>query len=207
MKKLWLVFFYIIIISNVFSEKFHNTIQYSTLETPIIGKPKILEFFSFYCSHCYQFDQVYHMSDHLKKSLPINTQIVRYHLEFLGPFGKQLTHAWAVAMALGIENKISKLLFEAIQKTHTLNTEDDIKNILIKSGIKKENYDIIWNSLIVKTLLFKQEKAIKDFPVHWVPAIFINGKYIIHNNSLDTTSITCYIKQFINLVKFLSNKK
>lgn len=29
--------------------------------------------------------------------------MTRYHVEFLGPLGKQLTQAWAVAMALGLK--------------------------------------------------------------------------------------------------------
>ena len=66
------------------------------------GEPQVLEFFSFYCPHCYQFEQVYHVSENVKKALPAGTKMTKYHVEFLGPLGKQLTQAWAVAMALGV---------------------------------------------------------------------------------------------------------
>lgn len=37
----------------------------------------------------------------MKKKLPEGTKMTKYHVEFLGPLGKDLTQAWAVAMALG----------------------------------------------------------------------------------------------------------
>jgi hypothetical protein len=32
--------------------------------------------------------------------------MTKYHVEFLGPLGKELTQAWAVAIALGVEDKM-----------------------------------------------------------------------------------------------------
>ncbi len=43
--------------------------------------------------------------------------MTKYHVEFLGPLGKELTQAWAVAIALGVEDKITAPMFEAVQKT------------------------------------------------------------------------------------------
>ncbi len=42
--------------------------------------------------------------------------MTKYHVEFLGPLGKDLTQAWAVAIALGVEDKITAPMFEAVQK-------------------------------------------------------------------------------------------
>ncbi|WP_343144310.1 DsbA family protein, partial [Pseudomonas aeruginosa] len=44
--------------------------QYTTLEKPVAGAPQVLEFFSFFCPHCYQFEEVLHISDNVKKKLP-----------------------------------------------------------------------------------------------------------------------------------------
>lgn len=43
--------------------------------------------------------------------------MTKYHVEFPGPLGKDLTQAWAVAIALGVEDKITAPMFEAVQKT------------------------------------------------------------------------------------------
>ncbi len=96
------------------------------------GEPQVLEFFSFYRPHCYQFEQVYHVSENVK-SVACRHQMTKYHVEFPGPLGKQLTQAWAVAMALGVEDKVSPLMFEAVQKTQTVQTPDDIRNVFVKA--------------------------------------------------------------------------
>lgn len=48
--------------------QFQDGKQYITLEKPVAGEPQVLEFFSFYCPHCYQFEEVLHVSDNVKKS-------------------------------------------------------------------------------------------------------------------------------------------
>lgn len=46
--------------------QFSDGTQYVTLDKPVTGEPQVLEFFSFYCPHCYQFEQVYHVSENVK---------------------------------------------------------------------------------------------------------------------------------------------
>lgn len=56
--------------------------QYITLDKPVAGEPQVLEFFSFYCPHCYQFEEVLHVSDNVKKKLPEGVKMTKYHVEF-----------------------------------------------------------------------------------------------------------------------------
>lgn len=62
--------------------------QYITLDKPVAGEPQVLEFFSFYCPHCYQFEEVLHVSDNVKKKLPEGVKMTKYHVEFPGPVGQ-----------------------------------------------------------------------------------------------------------------------
>ena len=102
MKKIWLALAGMILAFSASAAQFTDGKQYITLDKPVAGEPQVLEFFSFYCPHCYQFEQVLHVSDNVKKKLPEGTKMTKYHVEFLGPLGKDLTQAWAVAMALGV---------------------------------------------------------------------------------------------------------
>lgn len=198
-----LIFSYInISYSSLIQEK-----QYIKLNKPIHNAPKLLEFFSFYCPHCYQFEQIYHITNNIERNLPRNINFSKYHVNFLGDLGQQLTHAWAVAIALGIEKKISPMLFTAIQKKQSIHTVEDIRAIFIQSGISKEEYDITWNSILVKSLIIDQEQAAKNFHLSEVPSIFVNGKYMIKNDKLDISSINIYIQQFSELLNLLINKK
>ena len=207
MKKIWLALAGMVLAFSASAAQFQDGKQYITLEKPVAGEPQVLEFFSFYCPHCYQFEQVYHVSENVKKALPAGTKMTKYHVEFLGPLGKQLTQAWAVAMALGVEDKVSPLMFEAVQKTQTVQTPDDIRNVFVKAGVTAADYDAAWNSFVVKSLVVQQEKAAEDLQLRGVPAVFVNGKYMVKNDGLDTSSMDAYVKQFADVVKFLSQQK
>ncbi|RTF63632.1 thiol:disulfide interchange protein DsbA [Serratia marcescens] len=207
MKKIWLALVGMVMAFSASAAQFSDGAQYVTLDKPVPGEPQVLEFFSFYCPHCYQFEQVYHVSENVKKALPAGTKMTKYHVEFLGPLGKQLTQAWAVAMALGVEDKVSPLMFEAVQKTQTVQTPDDIRNVFVKAGVTAADYDAAWNSFVVKSLVVQQEKAAEDLQLRGVPAVFVNGKYMVKNDGLDTSSMDAYVKQFADVVKFLSQQK
>lgn len=133
--------------------------------------------------------------------------MTRYHVDFLGPLGKNLTQAWAVAMALGVEDKITPLMFDAVQKTQTVQKPEDIREVFVKAGVSAEEFDGALNSFVVKSLVAQQEKAAADLQLRGVPAMFVNGKYMIKNDGLDTSSMDGYVKQYADVVKFLITKK
>ncbi|HGM5492935.1 TPA: thiol:disulfide interchange protein DsbA [Serratia fonticola] len=207
MKKIWLALVGMVMAFSASAAQFSDGTQYVTLDKPVTGEPQVLEFFSFYCPHCYQFEETFHISDAIKKGLPEGTKMTKYHVEFLGPMGKQLTQAWAVAMALGVEDKITQPMFEAIQKTQTVQTPDDIRKVFVNAGVAGEEYDAALNSFVVKSLVAQQEKAAEDLQLRGVPAVFVNGKYMVKNDGLDTSNMDVYVKQFADVVKFLSEKK
>ncbi|CND25453.1 protein disulfide oxidoreductase DsbA [Yersinia pseudotuberculosis] len=207
MKNVWLALVGIVMAFSVTAAQFTDGKQYLTLDKPVTGEPQVLEFFSFYCPHCYQFEEVYQVPKAVKKALPKGTKMTRYHVEFLGPLGKQLTQAWAVAMALGIEEKITPLMFEGVQKTQTVQTPGDIRNVFIKAGISGEDYDAALNSFVVKSLVAQQQKAAEDLQLRGVPAMFVNGRYMIKNDGMDTSSMDNYVKQYADVVTFLLTQK
>ncbi|HAG01878.1 MAG TPA: protein disulfide oxidoreductase DsbA, partial [Leclercia adecarboxylata] len=127
--------------------------------------------------------------------------------EFLGPLGKDLTQAWAVAMALGVEDKITAPMFEAVQKTQAVQTTADIRKVFVDAGIKGEEYDAAWNSFVVKSLVAQQEKAAADLQLRGVPAMYVNGKYQLNMQGMDTSSMDIFVQQYADTVKYLVEKK
>ncbi|MFP1917067.1 thiol:disulfide interchange protein DsbA [Lonsdalea quercina] len=207
MKKVWLTLIGVIMAFSASAADFSEGKQFVTLDKPATQEPQVLEFFSFYCPHCYQFSQAYHIPDAIQKALPAGTKMVKYHVDFLGPLGKNLTEAWAVAIALGVEDKISPLMFDAVQKTQTVQKPEDIRNVFISAGVKGEDYDSALNSFVVKSLVVQQEKAAADLQLRGVPSLFVNGKYMVKNDGLDTSSMDAYVQQYADVVKFLISKK
>lgn len=207
MKKIWLALAGMILAFSASAAQFTDGKQYITLAKPVQGEPQVLEFFSFYCPHCYQFEHVLHVSDNVKKKLPEGVKMTKYHVEFLGPLGKPLTQAWAVAMALGVEDKITGPMFDGIQKTQTVNNEADIRKVFIDAGVKGEEYDAAWNSFVVKSLVAQQEKAAADLQLQGVPAMFVDGKYQLNPQGMDTSNMDAFVQEYANTVKFLVGKK
>ncbi|WP_171965157.1 thiol:disulfide interchange protein DsbA [Cronobacter sakazakii] len=207
MKKIWLALAGMVMAFSVSAAYYSDGKQYNTLEKPVAGAPQVMEFFSFYCPHCYQFEEVLHVSDSVKKKLPAGTKMTKYHVEFLGPLGKDLTQAWAVAMAMGIEDKITAPMFEAVQKTQTVQTPADIRKVFIDAGVKPEEYDAAWNSFVVKSLVAQQEKAAADVGLQGVPAMYVNGKYQLNPQGMDTSNMDVFVQQYADTVNYLLGKK
>lgn len=212
MKKIWLMLVGMMMAvsaSAATAATFTDGKQYVTLPKAVAGEPQVLEFFSFFCPHCYQFENVYHVGEAVKKNLPVDTKMVKYHVDFLGgDFGPVVTHAWAVAIALGVEDKVAKPIFEGIQKTQTVRDPASLKETFIKAaGISAADYDAAWNSFAVKALVAQQQKAAADVELRGVPAMFVNGKYMVNNGGLDTSSMENFVADYANVVKFLVNQK
>ncbi|MBA7844332.1 thiol:disulfide interchange protein DsbA [Klebsiella sp. RHBSTW-00484] len=208
MNKIWLALAGMILAFSASAAQITDGKQYITLDKPVAGGPQVLEFFSFYCPHCYQFEDVLHVSDNVKKKLPEGVKMTKYHVVFMGgEMGKSLTQAWAVAMALGVEDKITVPMFEAVQKTQSVQTVADIRKIFVDSGVKGEEYDAAWNSFVVKSLVAQQEKAAADFQLQGVPAMYVNGKYQINPQGMDTSNMDAFVAQYADTVKQLVEKK
>ncbi|ANE75405.1 thiol:disulfide interchange protein DsbA [Dickeya solani] len=207
MKKIWLALAGMVLAFSASAADFSDGKQYATLDKPVPQSPQVVEFFSFYCPHCYQFAQVYHIPDAIQKALPADAKLTKYHVDFLGELGKELTQAWAVAIALGVEDKVSPLMFDAVQKTQTVKKPEDIRQVFVAAGVKAEDYDSALNSFVVKSLVAQQEKAAADLQLRGVPAVFVNGKYMIKSDGLDTSSMDNYVKQYADVVKFLLSQK
>lgn len=196
----------LLFIKSAFALSFYEGKEYICIDKPDYSAPNVLEFFSFYCQHCYLFDEVYKMNSRITKLLPNHIKVTKYHVNYLGPLSKQLTKAWAVAMILGIEDKISPLIFYAVQQTKSIHNQYDIRELFLKAGVSAQEYDSAWNSLAVKSLQKKQENTATNLKLVGVPSFFINGKYIIKNEGLDMTSTEVYITDLSNVIKFLINK-
>lgn len=206
MNKFWLVLIGLVMSYGVSAASYTEGTEFIKIQKTVQNAPRVVEFFSFYCPHCYQFESVYHVSQTVAKNLPKDIKMERYHVDFLGPLGAELTKASTVAMVLKVEDKVSPLLFEGIQKSESINTPADIKAVFIKAGVKSEEYDAALNSFVVKSLVVKQQQAANDFQLRGVPAMFVNGKYMVRNNGITIENADHYAKAYSDVVNFLISK-
>lgn len=174
--------------------------QYTKLVSPVKDAPPVVEFFSFYCPACSSFYSPYQVSKNIQAQLPEGVKVEKYHASFMGTMGKQLTEAWSVAKALGVEDKVEGPLFEAVLKHRSVKSEDDIKSVFVQAGVGAAEFDAARNSFMVKTMTARQEKAAEEFELTGTPSFYVNGKYQIKNNGIKDTSTEGYGKEFAAVV-------
>ena len=83
----------------------------------------------------------------------------------------------------------------------------DIRKVFVDAGVKGEDYDAAWNSFVVKSLVAQQEKAAADVQLRGVPAMFVNGKYQLNPQGMDTSNMDVFVQQYADTVKYPSEKK
>ncbi len=177
--------------------------QYVKLKNKVPNAPAVVEFFSFYCPPCSQFASVYKVSEAVNERLPQNDKVVKYHVGAMGSMGEALTEAWSVAIALGVENKVEKPLFDAVQKEQSIKNKEDIRQVFIQAGIPAEEYDGALHSFMVKSITAKQQSAVEAFDVRGTPSFYVDGQYQVKNDGMQSKTIDGYRSEFADVVKFL----
>lgn len=170
------------------------------------AQKEVVEFFSFYCPHCFDFELSYKIPSKIKEALPEGAKLVQYHVNFLGRQSEDLTRAWALAMALGVEDKVKTPLFEGAQKD-AFKSMKDIRAVFLANGVTAEQFDGGINSFAVNGLVNKQNQATESFNVRGVPVFFVNDQYQINSEGFsDVKSTEEFIQRYVDTAKFLINK-
>ncbi|WP_424404988.1 thiol:disulfide interchange protein DsbA [Pasteurella sp. PK-2025] len=205
MKKLWFALSAFFLAFSVHASPLTEGKQYIALSNAPSAQSEVVEFFSFYCPHCYSFEYQYKIPAQVKQSLPKGVDFKQYHVNFLGPQGENLTRAWAFAMATGVEDKVKEPLFLAAQK-NALRSMDDIRNIFLQKGISAEQFDGGINSFAVTALFNKQTQAAEQMKVRGVPDFYVNGRFRVNPEGLATHDTASFIKDYVETVKGLLQK-
>lgn len=179
--------------------------EYAQIKAQPSAAKEVVEFFSFYCPHCYSYEMEYHIPSKIKAELPAGTELKQYHVNFLGRQSENLTRAWGLAIALGLEEKIKPALFEKAQ-ANALTSMDDIRQVFLDNGVTAEQFDGGINSFIVNGLYNKQVQLADEFKIRGVPAFFVNEQYEILAEGLADAGEN-FIQRYVDTVIFLVNKK
>ena len=186
-------------------EKWSEGTHYKIIADKATEKKEVLEFFSFWCPHCFQFEPIV---KNIKTKLASNVEFKKVHVNFMGFASKQVqddaTQAMMVARALKKSDVLNQAIFKYIHVTRASVTGlKDLKNIFIVNGVEPEDFDKMVSSFGVNNMLKMNNKAIQQYREHVrsVPSFIVNGKY--------QATFTREMNQdeMVDLIVFLSNKK
>ncbi|CAH9066473.1 Thiol:disulfide interchange protein DsbA [Pseudoalteromonas holothuriae] len=160
--------------------------HYQTIENDKSETPKVTEFFSFYCPHCYQFEPI---AMALEESLPKGAEFEKSHVNFLQGLPAQvqsnLSYAYIIAQQAGKEQQVTAQIFDSIhQKKAELSDIKDVKKLLELNGISEKDFDQSMSSMLViaaeQKMQEQQELFGKLGALSGVPTFIVNDKYKIN---------------------------
>lgn len=162
-------------------EQWQEGKHYTVIADTASAKPEVLEFFSFWCPHCFSFEP---LVSKIKEKLDSDVSFHKVHVNFMGMAGPDVqndaTRAMMVARALKKEEAINKAIFNYIHVQRSAITGlKDLQNIFIVNGVESEDFDKLSNSFGVNSMQQKNNKTIAQYRKHLsgVPNFIVNGKY------------------------------
>ncbi|MCF2948756.1 thiol:disulfide interchange protein DsbA/DsbL [Paraglaciecola aquimarina] len=155
--------------------------HYQVINDNATAKPEIIEFFSFWCPHCYNFEPIV---KNLKSKLPEGTSFQKVHVNFMRSASPktqdEATRAMMVGRALKREDALNLAIFKYIhvQKSSVASLKD-LQNVFIVNGVEPADFDKMANSFGVNSMVQKNNKIFGQYRKNLssVPSFIVNGKF------------------------------
>jgi len=184
---------------SVQAADFKEGLNYEIVKQTATEKPEVVEYFSFYCPHCFQFEP---LMKNLEKELPTDVTVKKNHVNFLGgAMADEVTKAYAAADLLGVKDEVTSIIFDRIHtQRETIKNEQDILNIFKQAGIEEKEAKAALASFPVNGMASQMKRNTENFKIRGVPTLIVNGKYKVNTGSVKSA------EEFNELVKFLAKK-
>lgn len=178
------------------SDTFNENEHYKALDIPQSNSPKVVEFFSYYCPFCYNFEPIV---AELKQALPEGVTLQKVPVSFHGgAMAPAVQRAHAMAVVLDVEEQFTPLLFTQIhQQRQPPADRAALKALFKKAGISGKQFDANFNSMPVTAMVTDFEQAIEQAAVRSVPSFVVNGKYLVNISAVSSQ------QQFNDLINHL----
>ena len=155
--------------------------QFDAVAQPIAtdnaAKIEVMEIFWYGCIHCYQMDAP--LNAWVKK-LPSDVYFKRVP-GLPNPSWAPMAKAFYAMETLGVAEKLHTPLFDAINKSKTLNPTDEkaaIAWVTAQSGMDKLKVEQAFKSFTINTSLNRAAQIFRASGATGVPSLVIDGKYI-----------------------------
>lgn len=137
---------------------------------------EVVEVFSYSCPHCYSLESTI---GPWAKALADDVRFVRVPAVFRADW-EPLAQAYLTAEILGVNEQTHGALFDAIHTDHKhLDSQEALADFYAGHGVDKTLFNKTFTSFVVKTQLNRGKSQVKRYGVTGVPAIIIEGKYLV----------------------------
>ena len=180
LKKALLIFSVMFIFAGIVNaETYEEGKHYKRVDVPRTidsGKIEVLEFFWYGCPHCYSFEPYV---SKWKQSQSDNVEFVRVPATFQPLWVLHARAYYALQMLDAGEKIHPKFFSEVHNKKNYMKTFDALTAFVQQHGVDQSEFIDAMNSFTVENQVRKARKLVTDYKLNGVPAVAVNGKYLI----------------------------
>ena len=162
-----------------FSAAAQNGIGYTTLNTPqptdTGKKVEVIEFFGYFCSHCYSFDP------YLKEWAKKQGNHIAFKRVLVGFSPAMLPHQklFYTLDAMGKLSEMHSRIFDTVQSgRNPMRTDEQIVNFITSQGVDRNRFLELYNSPRIASLAQAAVELQGLFGINSVPTVVIDGRYV-----------------------------
>jgi protein dithiol oxidoreductase (disulfide-forming) len=145
------------------------------------GKIEVVEFFSYGCPHCARF---YPLLSQWVTKLPPDVVFRRVPVGFHRDAWENLQSAYYALETTGDLARLDGPLFHAIhQERRPLFDESSLAEWVGQNGGNADRFTAAYTSLAINKQSFRADQMAEDFRIQGVPALAIDGRYVVHTDA------------------------
>lgn len=139
------------------------------------GKIEVVEFFSYACPHCYEFEPGL---EAWVAKLPSDVVFRRVPIAFR-PNWVPMQKLYFTLEALGQANALQAKVFDAVHKQHLqLDQPDVAAEWAAKNGVDAAKFKSIYNSFGMQSKVAQANRLAEQYKIDGVPTLGVNGQYL-----------------------------
>ena len=139
-------------------------------------KVEVLEFFMYGCPHCYSFEPYLNK---WQKGKPEDVEFIRVPATFSALATLHARAYYALQMLDAGEIIHPKFFSEIHNNKNIMRSVDALADFVQQYGVDRSEFVDAMNSFAVEGNIRKATKLINEYEINGVPAVTVNGKYLI----------------------------
>jgi protein dithiol oxidoreductase (disulfide-forming) len=153
--------------------------DYASINPPVPsdakGKVEVTEFFSYMCSHCFEFEPT--LAKWVKGGMAKDVSFRRVPVVFRDSWAPT-AKIYFTLEALGEVERVHKEVFDAMHfERIDLNNEKTLEGWIAKKGIDPKKFMDTYRSFTVQSKIARAKQLTEAHGIQGVPAMVVDGKY------------------------------
>ncbi|HQO28663.1 MAG TPA: thiol:disulfide interchange protein DsbA/DsbL [Accumulibacter sp.] len=151
-------------------------------QTDNASKIEVLEFFSYGCPHCSDFNPIV---GKWSSALPNDVVFKRVPVTFGRPQWASLAKLYYALEATGDLARLDAMIFNALHKSgDRLYDEQSIADWVAARGVDRKKFTEAYQSFGVNSKVKRADQMVQAYKVSGVPAMTVDGKYLVTGKEL-----------------------